>query len=129
MRFVYNQGTTHFRATCNFEKNTFDINADYLRGNTSFLDILSATAVSSTCILYERVKVAGVGCDQCTAETWKGGSYHVHLEDNLCKLSQMFGSIPDPHREYFGYYNKENAIHKCTMSAQATTQWWLGVKV
>lgn len=129
MLFVRNQGTTHFRATCDFEKDSSDINADYLRGKITTLDILSWTPYSNECILYERVLVAGVGCEDCTADTWTGG-YHLHLEDNSCKLSEMFNSVPDPRREYFGYYGNEvNAQHQCVMSDASTTQWWLGVQV
>ena len=129
MFYIQNQSSTHFRATCNFEKDNFDINADYLRGKTSSLDILSGTVNDGACIGYERIKVVGVGCDNCTAVTYNGGGYHTHLEDDSCDLVGAFGGYVSPHREYFGYYNKLNNQHKCVNVPESTTQWWLGVEV
>ena len=124
-----NQGATHFRATCDFEKDTFDINADYLRGEISKLNFFSdGSDITHTCIEYERVRIFGAGCDNCTAETWHAPGYHAHLEDDSCDL-QVVISYNGPRREYFGYFQAINGNHQCSSSLGATTQWWLGVEL
>lgn len=128
MNYVNNQGVTHFRATCDFEKDTFDINTDYLRGEISTVDFFSGGGhITHTCIEYERVRIFGVGCDHCTAETWHAEGYHMHLEDNSCDLQGAI-AYNGSHREYFGYFQTINSNHQCSSSQGATTQWWLGVK-
>lgn len=129
MEHIYNQGSTHFRATCNFEKDNFDINAtDYLRGKVSTLDIFPGSTIRRTCIEYERVRLMGTGCDNCTAETFNGGIYHPHLDDDTCDLNAALG-YQGSYREYFGHYRSMNTQHQCSTSPDATTQWWLGVKL
>ena len=87
MYHIRNQGSTHFRATCDFEKDNFDIDTDYLRGKISTVDFFSSgDDIISLCFEYERVQVYGGGCDNCTAETWHGNGYHAHLEDDECDL-------------------------------------------
>lgn len=129
MEYIKNQGSTHFRATCDFEKANFDINADYLRGKTSILDLFSGGSdITHTCIEYERVRVFGAGCDNCTAETWHAPGYHAHLEDDSCDLQEAI-SYSGSHREYFGFFQAINGNHHCSSSPGSTTQWWLGVKL
>lgn len=125
-----NQGSTHFRATCDFEKDSFDIDAEYLRGKISTLDFFSSAGeeINSQCYEYERVRVYGGGCDNCTAETWHGNGYHAHLEDDQCDLQAAL-NYDGSHREYFGYYQAVNQNHQCSASSGSTTQWWLGVKL
>lgn len=84
--------------------------------------------ITETCIEYERVRVFGVGCDDCTAETWHAPGYHVHIEDNSCDL-QVAITHYGSRREYFGYFQAINNNHACASSSGATTQWWLGVKL
>ena len=129
MNYVNNQGATHFRATCDFEKDTFDINTDYLRGAILNLNFFSGGSnITETCIEYERVRIFGAGCDDCTAETWHAPGYHAHIEDNSCDL-QVAINYAGSRREYFGYFQAINSNHACTSSPAATTQWWLGVKL
>jgi len=51
MNYTNNQGVTHFRATCDFEKDTFDINTDYLRGEISTVDFSQGVATSPRPVL------------------------------------------------------------------------------
>lgn len=129
MNYITNQGATHFRATCDFEKDNFDINTDYLRGKIAIVDFFSGdNDIFDTCIEYERVRIFGAGCDNCTAETWHAPGYHAHIEDNSCDLQveiNYFGS----RREYFGYFQAIKSDHRCSSSPGSTTQWWLGVKL
>ena len=130
MNYISNrQRATHFRATCDFEKDTFDINTDYLRGKTATLNFfLGGSDITDTCIEYERVRIFGAGCDDCTAETWHAPGYHAHIEDNSCDLHVAI-SYNDSRREYFGYFHAINTNHQCSSSPGSTTQWWLGVKL
>ncbi|XP_078372430.1 uncharacterized protein LOC144656082 [Oculina patagonica] len=130
MYHIRNQGSTHFRATCDFDKPNFDIDAEYLRGKISTVDFFASGGdyINSQCYEYERVRVYGGGCDNCTAETWHGNGYHAHLEDDQCDLQAAL-SYYGSHREYFGYYQAVNHNHRCSASLQSTTQWWLGVKL
>lgn len=130
MNYIINyQGATHFRATCDFKEDPFDINTDYLRGEISNMNFFSGGSdITETCIEYERVRIFGVGCDDCTAETWHAPGYHVHIEDNSCDL-QVAITHYGSRREYFGYFQAINNNHACASSSGATTQWWLGVKL
>ena len=130
MYHIRDQGATHFRATCDFDKPDFDIDAEYLRGKIATVDFFGPgnDYINSQCFEYERVRVYGGGCDNCTAETWHGNGYHAHLEDDQCDLKNAL-SYYGSHREYFGYYQAVNNGHRCSSSAGSTTQWWLGVKL
>ena len=128
MYHIRSQGSTHFRATCDYEKASFDIDAEYLRGKVSTLDFFMSGEINSQCLKYERVRVYGGGCDNCTAETWYGNGYQAHLEDDQCELKVALGYLGS-HREYFGYYQAVNNNHQCTASPGSTTQWWFGVKL
>lgn len=129
VNYINNQGATYFRATCDFEEDAFDINTDYPRGEISNMNFFSGGCdITETCIEYERVRIFGVGCDDCTAETWHAPGYHVHIEDNSCDL-QVAITHYGSRREYFGYFQAINNNHACASSSGATTQWWLGVKL
>ena len=129
MNYINNQGAKYFRATCDFEEDAFDINTDYLRGEISNMNFFSGGSdITETCIEYERVRIFGVGCDDCTAETWNAPGYHVHIEDNSCDL-QVAITHYGSRREYVGYFQAINNNHACASSSGATTQWWLGVKL
>lgn len=121
--------STHFRATCEFEKIFSYI--DYLRGNVSSLDLM---AHMSACKFFERINIRGIDCMDCKAYYWSYYGMHAHIESTVaaqwyCQCATCVSwrnSIGT--EDSFGYYDQINPAHRCVQNDKATTQWWLGVR-
>ena len=123
--------STHFRATCEFNK-TFS-HRDYLRGNVSSLDLM-AVVWPGECVSFERINIRGIECMDCKAQYWSTIDWHGHIEStvdaqwycpcaNCVKWINNLGS-----EDSFGSYSVINPAHRCVRNDHATTQWWLGVQ-
>ena len=122
--------STHVRATCNF--NTDGLNyTDYLRAKLSDIDVISLDF--NGCKRYEYFNIRGYNCHNCTAHFSQKDYWHAHVDSYYgsqigCQFnSPHAGSVKLPRGENkFGWYETVNHVHRCSASADSTTQWWIG---
>ena len=122
--------STHVRATCNF--NTDGLNyTDYLRAKLSDIDVMSLDF--NGCKRYEYINIRGYNCHNCTAHFSQKDNWHAHVDSHHgsqigCQFnSPHAGSVKLPRGEdNFGWYETVNHVHRCSASADSTTQWWIG---
>ena len=122
--------STHVRATCNF--NTDGLNyTDYLRAKLSDIDVMSLDF--SGCKRYEYINIRGYNCHNCTAHFSQKDYWHAHVDSHYG--SQIGCQFNSPHAgslkllrgdDNFGWYETVNHVHRCSASADSTTQWWIG---
>ena len=122
--------STHVRATCNF--NTDGVNyTDYLRAKLSDIDVTRLNF--DGCKRYEYINIRGYNCHNCTAHFVQKNKWHAHVDSYYgsrkgCQFkSPLPGSLKlNGGEDNFGWYNSVNHVHRCSASANATTQWWIG---
>ena len=122
--------STHVRATCNF--NTDGLNyIDYLRAKLSDINVMSLNF--DGCKRYEYINIRGYYCHNCTAQFAQRNRWHAHVDSFYgsqkgCQFkSPLEGAVKMKSGEdNFGWYDTVNRVHRCSASANSTTQWWIG---
>lgn len=118
--------STHWRATCSFDKVDFDYR-DYMRGNFIEFDITTFNG-QATCKKVEYINVRGhVGHE--TATFWQvKNKYLLHHDsywgEKYCLFNAKAGSKAS--EDNFGFNKNRNPAFRCTASSTATTQYWFG---
>lgn len=120
--------STHWRATCNVQKYTTNIDyQDYVRGKFSDLNIMNYEG-SPTCQPVEYVNILGnVGGSGTTVAFYQSsGTYFPHIDsfsDGGCEYRPIGG----PRADFFGYYaDGLSSEFRCSQYDSFTTQWWFG---
>ena len=118
--------STHWRATCDYQRTQTIEYQDYLRGKFSDLDIMTWQG-SASCQPVEYVNILGkTGTRGVTVAFWqKPGNYCLHIFslDTDCGFRTFYEPVVD----FFGYYNDGlNTIFRCSLYDNSTTQWWFG---
>ena len=127
------KGSTHVRATCNF--NTEELKyRDYLRAKLNDIDVMRFNG-RGACKKYEFISIRGYNCSNCTAQFVQTVNWHAHTDSFYgpkigCQFtSQSTGAVKSPGGEdNFGWYETVNRVHRCVSSDDSTTQWWFGVR-
>ena len=122
--------STHVRATCNFNTEGLKY-TDYLRAKVSVIDVMSLNF--DGCKRYEYINIRGYNCHNCMAQFVQRDYWHAHIDSYHgsqmgCHFnSSLTGSVKNPSGEdNFGWYETVNPVHRCSASADSTTQWWIG---
>ena len=123
MRFLRSR-STHWRATCNFNKVKFDYR-DYMRGNFRDIDITTYLG-SGKCKKIEFINIRGnVGYQTSVAFWQKRNTFIIHTDTAYrdCPYKAA-GAVPS--EDNFGHHVSINKKFRCTSSPSATTQYWFG---
>jgi len=116
--------STHWRATCQFDKEDVDYR-DYMRGNFADFDITSFRG-ARVCQKVDYINIRGIA-GHTTATFWQlENSNFLHLESYYsgCEFDATAGAAPS--EDNFGFYDKINDAFSCTSGPSATTQYWFG---
>jgi len=120
------QVSTHWRATCSFDKHGINQYKDYVRGRFADADALAFLG-SGVCLKTELVNIRGhIGIHR-TARFWQVlGAYFLHIDSSAkgCQFDPTGGSTSS--EDNFGFYDRLNPKFTCTMNGDSTTQWWFG---
>ena len=118
--------STHWRATCSFDKHGINHYKDYVRGRFSEADIFAYLGRGS-CFKTELVNIRGhIGIHK-TARFWQVLSkYLLHIDSSQtgCQFNPTVGSVTS--EDNFGLYATVNPKFTSTMNEDSTTQWWFG---
>ena len=118
--------STHWRATCSFDKHGINNYEDYVRGQFVEADILAFVG-SGVCLKTELVNIRGhIGIHE-KAKFWQSlSSFSLHIDSSNkgCQFDPTAGSVSS--EDNFGYYVTVNPKFTCTMDEDSTTQWWFG---
>ena len=116
--------SSHWRATCSFNKVKFDYR-DYVRGNLKDFDIIIYLG-SGQCKKIEYINIRGHVGYQTTVPFWQTTNLYMLHTDSTARSCQ-YGTTNAAHSEdNFGYYNRINPKFRCTADPTATTQYWFG---
>ena len=118
--------STHWRATCSFEKYGINHYKDYVRGRFADADIFAFIG-SGACLKTELVNIRGHTGIQKTARFWQVlSTFLLHIDSSLkgCQFDPTAGSVSS--EDNSGFYDNVNLKFTCTMNADSTTQWWFG---
>ena len=118
--------STHWRATCSFEKHGINHYRDYIRGRFADADILAYLG-SGSCLKTELVNIRGHTGIHKTARFWQVlGAYFLHIDSSSkgCQFDPTVGAVSS--EDNFGYYITVNPKFACTANEDSTTQWWFG---
>lgn len=118
--------STHWRATCDYQRTQTIEYQDYLRGKFSDFDIMSFQGGGS-CQPVEYINILGKTAKQGdTVAFWQQpGNYSLHIfsSNTDCDFSYWF----EPYCDFFGFYGDGlNTIFRCSLYDNSTTQWWFG---
>jgi len=118
--------STHWRATCSFDKHGINHYEDYVRGQFAEADILAFLG-SGVCLKTELVNIRGhIGIHK-TARFWQVvGTYFLHIDSASkgCQFDPTVSSVSS--EDNFGFYDRTNPKFTCTTNEDSTTQWWFG---
>eukprot|EP00118_Oscarella_pearsei_P012121 m.86508 g.86508 ORF g.86508 m.86508 type:complete len:296 (+) comp36501_c0_seq2:32-919(+) len=117
--------STHWRATCNFNKVGFTY-TDYVRVKMSELNPVTYLG-SGTCIPVELINIRGRLRFPTTVAFWQTlNQYNLHHDSsaNYCKLKATSGAKSS--EDNWGFYSTTNPAFSCTSSQESTTQFWFG---
>ena len=118
--------STHWRATCSFDKYGINQYKDYVRGRFADADVFAFLG-SGACLKTEFVNIRGhIGIHR-TAKFWQVRStYLLHTDSSRtgCQFAPTIGSVSN--EDNFGFYIGVNPKFTCTMNGDSTTQWWFG---
>ena len=118
--------STHWRATCSFDKHGINNYEDYVRGQFAEADILGFIG-SGVCLRTELVNIRGHTGIHKTAKFWQvlnTLSLHIDSSQKGCQFDPTVSSVSS--EDNFGFYNAVNPKFTCTMNGDSTTQWWFG---
>jgi len=121
--------STHWRATCNYDKDGL-VKTDYIRGRISDIDIITYSE-GNGCFNVMYVNVMGTECSNCTVHMRQVENVHIFTGSYGgysfgCMLDLRDGTGGS---QRFGFYHTVNPAHRCSNSSLSTTQWWLGSNV
>ena len=118
--------STHWRATCSFDKHGINHYKDYVRGRFSEADILDFLG-NGVCLKTELVNIRGhIGIHK-TARFWQvPNTYFLHIDSyhKGCQFDPTVGSVG--YEDNFGFYGRVNLKFACSVNEDSTTQWWFG---
>ena len=114
--------STHWRATCGYEKYGINNYKDYVRGKTADVNIFNY--FNGICIQTELVNVRGHTGIHQTVMFHQLSYYlpHIQSAESGCQFHASGLSSEDN----FGYYGTKNPMFTCSRNAASTTQWWFG---
>ena len=119
--------STHWRATCSYDKYGINNYKDYVRGKFAEADIFAFLG-SGVCLKTELVNIRGHTGIYKTAKFWQViGTYSPPVIDSSskgCQFDPTVGAVNS--EDNFGYYGSTNPKFTCTMNGDSTTQWWFG---
>ena len=117
--------SSHWRATCSFNKVKFDYR-DYVRGNLKDFDVTTYLG-RGQCKKIEYINIRGHVGYQTTVPFWQSGRnniLHIDSESKLCHFDGRPGAVHS--EDNFGLYLFINPKFRCTANPNATTQYWFG---
>jgi len=118
--------STHWRATCSFDKYGINHYKDYIRGRFAETDIFAFLG-RGICLKTELVNIRGHMGIRKTARFWQViSTYLLHIDSSHkgCQFDPTVGSVSS--EDNFGFYHTANPKFTCTMNEDSTTQWWFG---
>ena len=118
--------STHWRATCSFEKYGINHYKDYVRGRFADADIFAFIG-SGVCLKTELVNIRGhMGIHRTARFCQVVNAYLLHIDSfqKGCQFDPTVDSLSS--EDNFGLYGVVNPKFTCTMNADSTTQWWFG---
>ncbi|XP_073248778.1 uncharacterized protein [Porites lutea] len=117
--------STHWRATCSYDKYGINNYKDYVRGKFADADIFAFLG-HGVCLKTELVNIRGHTGIHKTAGFWQvAGSYLGHMStEHKCQFDYSVGQVSS--EDNFGFYSSTNPKFTCTMNGDSTTQWWFG---
>ncbi|KAL9953433.1 hypothetical protein ACROYT_G040854 [Oculina patagonica] len=118
--------STHWRATCSFDKHGINHYKDYVRGRFAEADIFDFLG-GGVCLKTELVNIRGHMAIRKTARFWQAANLHfLHIDSAAkgCQFDPTLGAVPS--EDNFGFYDRINPKFTCTMNGNSTTQWWFG---
>ena len=121
--------STHWRATCSFEKYGINHYKDYVRGRFAEADIFAFLG-TGVCLKTELVNIRGHIGIHNTAKFWQNlNSSFLHIDSSHkgCQFDPTPGAVSS--EDNFGLYGGKASINPkftCTMNGDSTTQWWFG---
>ena len=124
MSFLKSQ-SSHWRATCSFNKVKFDYR-DYVRGSFKNFDITTFLGYG-LCKKVEYIDIRGhIGCNTMVAFWQLKGHNMLHVDSaaDLCLYDGTSGAVSS--EDNFGLYRYTNNKFRCTTDPSATTQYWFG---
>lgn len=130
MQFIQGD-SSKWRVTCAYAPNNVSY-TDYVSGLNAKMDILTFDK-SNVCVELEYINIRGQYCTSCTAAMWQGEYFIVHFDSYRASTSNcdFKPTASEPcdtgnGEDNFGFYSCINPKHRCSSSAQATTQTWFG---
>lgn len=118
--------STHWRATCSFDKYGINNYKDYVRGRFVDADIFAYLG-EGVCLKTELVNIRGRFGIHREAKFWQAiNSNFLHIDSSQkgCQFDATTGAVPS--EDNFGVYDNINPKFTCTMNGDSTTQWWFG---
>lgn len=125
--------SSKFRITCKYDTDGL-VYDDFLMANKEQVDILNFKYLHTTfpvvCSFVEYVNIRGEDCAFCTLILYQD-YYTLHADSNKTHNGCDFKSsgskkCGNSGEDNFGHYYCVNPVHRCSSSANATTQVWLG---
>ena len=121
--------STHWRATCSFDKYGINNYKDYVRGSFAEADVFAFLG-AGVCLKTELVNIRGHTGIHKTAKFWqKANTWFLHIDSSQkgCQFDPSAGAVYS--EDNFGLYGAKSTINPkftCTMNGDSTTQWWFG---
>ncbi|CAB3991873.1 PREDICTED: uncharacterized protein LOC107328519 [Paramuricea clavata] len=124
--------SSKFRVTCKYDTDGLNY-TDYLEAKKEHIDILNFeyrhTHIPVVCSLVDYVNIRGDDCAFCTMILYQD-SYTLHGDSSKtdgCDFNSTGAEkCGGPGEDNFGHYGCVNPAHRCSSSADATTQLWFG---
>lgn len=115
-----------WRATCSFLKYE-SIVTDYVRASLEDIDLLTYEG-DGECRRVQYINIRGHKGSNITVAFWQtaGFPFHTDSTSKNCNYTTTGGVSNE---DNFGNYFRYNENFRCTEAENATTQYWLGVKV
>lgn len=123
-----------WRATCQYDTDGLVLR-DVMTGYLSDTDILNLDG--NRCVFAKFVNIRGISCRNCTVHLGQSSSTHAYVSSlskarSGCEWDGRLGAVyvyvdgALQSDSYFGNYQINNPLHRCTMTGSSSTQWWLG---
>ena len=123
LSFIKHQ-SSHWRATCSFNRVKFDYR-DYVRGNLKDFDVITYLD-EGQCKKIEYINIRGHVGYQTTVPFFQTKNLMLHTDSSYktCGYGGAPGAVSS--EDNFGYYYTINPKFRCTADPNATTQYWFG---
>ena len=127
------EDSTAFRMTCQYNTDGV-VYTDYLQASKIHVDILTYTNQhpSHPCPFVDFINIRGQKCEKCSVFIYQRDDVILHTDSHYAASKgcdfQPTGSrnCSGVGEDNFGAYFCTNPAHRCSSSATATTQTWLG---